>query len=1591
MRKKRAWCLLGLCVMFVVLVSILPQQKINVHADTKSQLYALEITTGAVGTDMDKIQSIVVNYKEKGTGNQRVYAIFPKTAAKTLQKIAAEPAKESRAREQALEECGEKLNGTTKTESFLPYTAKSLFFYPYSEIGEVTSIKILTTGTSDWSIQGMRLVAVNGAVSLRGSAAVSSQLQEVYSGTRIMEMKGTLDFSWTSSTVEEISSQKSSAAYLEAVSGESSYQGYQQESDEYIVRLDLADTYLTGLESLATESNGVLDFHRMAPADLLYTTIYYEDVYGDERVVKVPVISNMLAECQEQSGNVIGLAQQGDTLAFSVRLYGFKKLLTDEKTTDHGIDVTVGSQQLQKQLSLTWNGKGSTEKTAKARAALAQKIEDDIALTNVALYQKSAVSMNTDISSGMVKVNISGTQGEAVPAYYYSYKKSTGRLIQYGQTQKFTMKDNTQAQQKMPVAEPDTASLYLVEINTADMESASTIDDLKISFTYKTIGSVSAAGESDAQNTDFSGMQKTSNQYSVKELVAEYYGYWPANGSDASYFAYHEGTQAGGAVRFLVSLSDVDSFVSVNLALGGSDEWQSAGVRISRVKSFGARTVTFEKEPKYVVWGGNTTSTDRTFDRTISADSIAYSGEQVLIRANKSKNIYFSESKSVVEEQEDTVWNPANETMTYEQACSGLDFSKSRISYDVDVTVAGANAADSANGDSGSKNLFYFRLNFENGSSAYVLANQQLSADGFRTGQTERFQISMNQDYGELVSVDIIPDDTGSNSAIYDKLNIARIRVNRNSNSSLNRSWEISNPGWIGIDYVEEGEKNSSVDSASSTGRYAGEITSSYPVDKTSYNVKLMFSISTAAYEEGESQFSGSVMATLRYTDTANESQTMNFDMVSQMYNYAQITPGVSDTSYTSGLNGYQANTSFMFRENSTDRFFLDLADVKSVDSLSLKIKDINGTVWNINNVGVSLVSDMGQMVLNSNNEYVYTGTVKELTMQDSESVPAYQVDCSSTAVSNLNIGFQPNEIDIKDESAETASATITRKPTGKNDTLNIFVFPQEDKKNLISDYDMELGYRYVNAYGRQYENAVKTLQKDDSCFYILGISSRNFSLLKGIDLKATALNGDPDKLLGKEIIIQHVRSGVVIDTYRMDIENQDLSQMQTQVYPQTVTNNETQTVSLYFGEQTKEQLLEDGKTNIAVSIGYKNGLGNDTRTYHSPYVFLTDQNYRNIYANKLVDIDFHVPYMSEITDIQVAGTGDIDATIESAVVATYKEDTSAELTIPDEQEDAQAYESYVEAKDKAAKNRKPTGWYSFKINKSVSTGTSVFVPTNSNTEEYGTLIPVTVDLQAAEANASTENDLSLVLRYTKTGSANEEKVIVSSVRKYMGTEGSFAAGEDAQLQFMLEDVDTMIGMELQTVHGDSSYALATATVTWNNVGTIKKVERYVNDEISTRPYTINFVDASLYVETKSEPADGTPGVTMNSEDQSDMSFGVKQGDTLDVSVDYQGISQADKYNWELYQITGTDAKSKVSNESEVIKASDTKIKVHTKTLEGGTYELHIIGGLSKKTVVVKFTVTEPVTKDPVDNPAETDKNASTQDSKKEDTERTEE
>ncbi len=1549
MKKTNIIHRLFACVLAIsFLVGAVPYQAEAKSTESSAKLYAVEITTGAAGVDVSNLQSIIINYKSDGKSRCYVENMNNRKDSTTGTYLNLALYGRDSDSDVADYDVNCKKWVSTYLSSYVAYQTQTFFFRPYDTIDTIESIQILTADSGSWEIQGMRVIEVKesslGAKQISKSSPIAIPC---YSGTRLAEMSGNLNLQWGQSKLVTVKAKTSKAdAYLETMND--AYQSYKKSDDNYWLQLKIADEYMAGLESID------LADQKSVATDMLLATIYYKDIYGDTRVAQIPVLSSLVKEAGKNVDAIKALAQQGNTLMVSCKLPGFSELITDAKSGNSGVKLTLSYSKtvdqcyINEESDVDQLSSGSTEKTVVTRA---DSMRDQLSLTGIALYKASEVSVSTDVSGGELAFKVSGGSSKsAVPEYYYSYKNSSGRAITYGEEQSFAMQDNrTEKKTISSDSTADVSNLYLVEIDTSDVSGAASAGDLSVSFSYTAYGSVATSDQSAGEQTS---AVTESTTYDVRTKVREFYGYWPALQGDTSAqsymedFGYYKGMLGGGKLQFLISLSNVDTFQSMTLTLKNGQQWQASGVKISRVTGLKHRTLTLE-DVSMITADNQSLTVNHSINREVTSTELASASQAILFRSGESKTINFSDSQSTVDDSDTTeVLDPTIEEMTYEEACKNKGYNKSRVTYDVDVTVAGSNGSDSANGDSGSKNLFYFKLNFENGSSAYVLANQQLSSDGFRAGETERFSIAMNQSYGELISVDIIPDDSSSNSDIYDKLNIDKIRVTRNNNTAVSRTWEITSPGWVGVDYKEEADTEKS-------GRYEGEIAQSYQVDNSTYGLRLLFAITTGTYDKGEKQFHGTVQATLRYTDSSGQTQTLNFDLVKRLYDFAGLTPSEanSESAY------YTSDTSTMFRGGSCDRFYLNLSDVKSVDSLKLTVQDEEGTTWKIQNVGVSLVTTSKILYINDRGEYDYTGEKEELTSQANESEPAYTINTAKGSQTDVTINFKGNEISINSSNSDSnqADTTITRKPSGTNDTVNLFVQPKLSNGQQLSNFSVKTELNYVNSFGRYFINGISDMKVSGNGYFAAGLSVTNFAQLKRARVIATAKSGTKE-LYGDKLIVQHVRAGTLLNTYEVDNENTKLSESSYSDQITEITNKETQAVTLYFGDATQKQILEESGRNVAVSIGFKTSLGDNDQTYHSPYVYLTDEQYEMLTHNMMAEVEFHIPYIKEITDIRIAGIDDVEAVVESATVGTYTNDGSADIEKPVADASEETWKTYESSVKKAKDSRTLTGWYSFGINAQLNNEAQTFTPTNTNTAEVGALVPVTLTLKPQDTGMDSDIDLALTVHYISDSDGTEQTKVIPSVKQWVDDSSIFTSDDPVSLSLMLSDVAAITGVTVRTTVSGTSYPLDKMVLSWNRYGTLGSTTRSVMKTINAQGYQISMLSGTFTVTATSVPADGSQGITLPTDNVTEMNFALSKGDGLSVTAIYSATSSGDRVTYALYKKESSGAVSTIRN---AVSIEGYVYKVTTDNLEAGDYELHFFSSMSQTESVVKFTLKE--------------------------------
>ena len=255
------------------------------------------------------------------------------------------------------------------------------------------------------------------------------------------------------------------------------------------------------------------------------------------------------------------------------------------------------------------------------------------------------------------------------------------------------------------------------------------------------------------------------------------------------------------------------------------------------------------------------------------------------------------------------------------------------------------------------------------------------------------FKIATSQDYGDLSSIVIIPDDQDGNSNIYDKLKIDYILVSRESNAALTPSWAARGSdedglGWVGIEYRDPGEAGTK---KGTEGRTMSEIATTYNITESGYAAKLMVSITTSAYGQttrydyqGNSetvidpQFAGGISLTYSYYNREGRYRSVEgIDIISLMNEYtgragSRVRTYQDGTStVTEEVDYYVSDPNYQFRAGKTDYFFLTVDDIWQILDMTLVIRSSVVTKWNISNVSVSLVRSGGKRFINATYQHI--------------------------------------------------------------------------------------------------------------------------------------------------------------------------------------------------------------------------------------------------------------------------------------------------------------------------------------------------------------------------------------------------------------------------------------------------------------------------------------------------------------------------------------------------------------------------------------------------------------------------------------------
>lgn len=1359
-------------------------------ARAAEQQYMLEVATGVSTGDEKNVEFFIITYDSAEGSAERLNSIllFPRGGSLKETCAAANAVSSAQKERDALlynrygyRPDASVLNNRTPFQS---YQVDQYLFTAPEPIDRIDNIKIFVGSRGTWTSQGVRVFRVDRLGGLYRWNDLSRETYVDFEGELLAEScKGGRSISWTSDKLIAMSaadSKQRSAGDLELQTGfDEVYRAHPMQHDKghtMAIRFDFADVYGAGLECLSLgKGKNTLDTVR--PVEDMLLRLRYVDRYGATRTAEVPAVINSVeyARSLGAKGSVplAGLAQQGESMVVSVFLPDFGSF--SETAT---FNLTLGGETVRKTCGLTAG-------SAAGEGREAESMKDTTALLTTAVYlfdggeETAVLSAQVDESAGAIRYTFKGR-----PFAFRSAGSVNGETETVG-SNSITLRAFHDGD--ILVREASGSDRFLIELTTDDVPGAETAEDILMNVAY----------------TDLEGKQLQSGILRVRERAKDYYGYWPGSRED---FGYYAGIARGQTLRFTVSLPKAKEITDIKVWIDGksgvSDEWQIANCKISTIREGPLR-----RDVSWETVSVDGLTSDRRFDRYVIADTVYEykdtARQPVLIQPGQEaesvgpKAVDGSGGSIDVLTRPELKWSQLRYNMSYDDASQELGFVDSAVKYTVTVHVGNTIVSENGNGDSGSKNLFYFRLIFEGGSSGFALANQQLSGDGFRANQAETFTIPTNRDYGDVTAVQIVPDDISGDSDKFDKLEIDSIEITRSANASLSPTWTISQVGWIGIDYRDQGASESI---RGQKGRSAEDLTQTYLVDGMTYSIKVMAAIQTDSYDSPTEQFRGALSADVYYEHYSSSTESASTgDIVEAMYDYQRYSETYSDE--VGGMAVSDPN--WMFRANHTDRFFFELRDVKQINRMVFHARGTSSVNWHISGVALYLVNGPGKLRLNANSEYErFYDAGQELTKlaySTSEAMPyaysqhieKYNNSAGNPNAADITVNFTENLIEISPEAKEWTSV-VTREPTSRNDTLNIFLWP--DASTGASSYGGVTRIVYSDQDGRPQQASTGVMElglyNGEPVFYATNVRVNGLAGISSMTFSA----GNGERINGiRRGLIQRVRSGVAVKSW--EVSGSGLSDYGISLSELAVTAAEEQRVLLQLGSDTERMGLtphgEDSAgakaapDDLAVALWYRSDNPNATEL-RTPYVYLTDQGYTEIHPGQLIELTFDHRNIAEITGISVVASGSVQTSIDAGYVENRQLGTENGALI------------------------RVKGAYSFASPLSVSNLPDRMNPT-------GSVSPVTMtfltDKSLENVSGGTSEPVRMTLGYyDRYGSFHTP--VYEDLRRYIqGEDNAFRADRETSVTMLIPDIDELRWIELEPYREQSA---GDAAATWN-------------------------------------------------------------------------------------------------------------------------------------------------------------------------------
>jgi len=1191
----------------------------------------------------------------------------------------------------------EQITNPKASDMFRPFTCEYLLMYTRHRIASLEEINFILSGEKNctWTMEGWKLFSVDFTKDPQHYIGPTLNTYSYLSDRIAMDFSGTL--------VAQSSDKELHQTGVKLTNGISNirFTGKDKLGDDdfpidYVGSGSFAvgSSYKSNSQTLnfkfniSTEQGSGLDsFVSYLPdcgiviRDVLYAKIFYENDLGYQEEVTIPVISESLIEASmtEKEADFLNDA------AFK-SICGWKTI-TQYACDGSSILFSVDFPNFKKLNSVRLSYKNDVDEKDYFNIESVQVFDDNSYGQRAGYY----INNNTYVSdSGNLTADPSMISMSLPSELNLLYVTDSANMIP-GSSPELDFVESDE----LYIPSLEYRNKYLITIKTDDAKDVGTLDTVFVTFTY----------------TDIYGNSKETDELSLVDLCNDFYGenkgiigtpgnsYTSADAETAKSLkqahswinaalmtivkpekysfskiqcygvdiTYATHMAKGATMSFVVEIPELKNFTNVRFRIDNEDMWQLGYISIARLQSLGTRR-------RVNIGQHSILGISYLYDIERSANGITmYENDDVgLLITDGYKDLDLNSSTVFAKEETVRDYTQYYYAMTESKVMSNLHMHTVALTYEVTANVASNRSKATIDDGTGSNNLFYFQLQFEKGCSGFVLANSQLASDGFMAGESETFYISINEDLGNVTGIVILPDTISEESDQMDRLCLDSIKVVKRS-GTINKCYNFNNINWIDLNYVD------SASNQRKNGRSVSEIATIKKVSSVSYISDFEIALTYGAYKNAESdsetseeaeekQFIGDVTANIVYQNKSGERKVIkNFNVVNAMYSYDGRQPEYDSTANSGRM--YISDPEWMFRGDTTDRFLVSIGDASIIQSITLFFNAEEGgdATIELKGVSISMVNSSGVTKINNNGEYqvVYEKEMTPIASDTSVALP-YSMDTAMNVTKSHKIVFKNQNTVPSQEDAASGKTLITRVPESANDTVNLYIYLDRDAVSPDrGGYELSSTIGYYSAVsGRNLGSKViyydETTEDGAVVLSNVGIGTPNFTNLKSLCIKA---DSDVSGAAIDHAVIQHVRSGVVIETYYCTMFPQNAAAMGGSLlaYADSTSIKNRQLLTLVLDADSPAVTLSSEKRDIAACLVYRSNLGGVSGVYESENVFISDSGALRIGGGSVVNLEFNEDNVSDIIGVKLQAENGAECLVENGIVRCYRTDAGGE------------------------------------------------------------------------------------------------------------------------------------------------------------------------------------------------------------------------------------------------------------------------------------------------------------------------------------------